>query len=154
VLVSFALRGNEDEAEKLVEQPLAAVAAAQAAHPGVRVEQFGDASATKAIAAQDAKDGKASHLISTVLMLIILLVAFGAVVAAGLPLVLGATAVVAAVGLVGPISHLYALPADVSQLMVIIGLAVGVDYAMFYSRPRRRWRSLPPLPAGRCSSRA
>jgi uncharacterized membrane protein YdfJ with MMPL/SSD domain len=134
VLVSFALRGNEDEAEKLVEQPLAAVAAAQAAHPGVRVEQFGEASATKAIAAQDAKDGKASHLISTVLMLIILLVAFGAVVAAGLPLVLGATAVVAAVGLVGPISHLYALPADVSQLMVIIGLAVGVDYAMFYSR--------------------
>ena len=134
VLVSFTMRGTDEQAEKLVEQPLAAVAAAQAAHPGVRVEQFGEASAAKAIAAQDAKDGKQAQLLSNVLMLIILLVAFGAVVAAGLPLVLGASAVAAAVGLLGPVSRLYALPADVAQLMVIIGLAVGVDYAMFYSR--------------------
>jgi uncharacterized membrane protein YdfJ with MMPL/SSD domain len=134
VLVSFELRGTEEQAEKLVEQPLAAVAAAQAAHPDVRVEQFGEVSAIKAIAAQDAKDGKQSQLISTILTLIILLVAFGAVVAAGLPLVLGASAVAAAVGLLGPVSQLYALPADVAELMVIIGLAVGVDYAMFYSR--------------------
>jgi uncharacterized membrane protein YdfJ with MMPL/SSD domain len=133
-LVSFELRGTEEQVEKLVEQPLAAVAAAQAAHPAVRVEQFGEASATKAIAAQDAKDGKQATLISNVLLLIILLVAFGAVVAAGLPLVLGASAVAAAVGLIGPVSRLYALPADVAELMVIIGLAVGVDYAMFYSR--------------------
>jgi RND superfamily putative drug exporter len=132
--VSFELRGSDEEAEKLVEQPLAAVAAAQAAHPGVRVEQFGEASATKAIAEQDAKDGKQATLISNVLMLIILLVAFGAVVAAGLPLVLGASAVAAAVGLIGPVSKLYALPADVAELMIIIGLAVGVDYAMFYAR--------------------
>ncbi len=105
VLVSFELRGSEEQAEKLVEQPLAAVAAAQAAHPDVRVEQFGEVSATKAIAAQDAKDGKQSKLISNVLLLIILLVAFGAVVAAGLPLVLGASAVAATVGLLGPVSQ-------------------------------------------------
>ena len=134
VLVSFELGGSDEEAEKLVEQPLAAVAAAQAAHPGVRVEQFGEASATKAIAEQDAKDGKQATLLSNVLLLIILLVAFGAVVAAGLPLVLGASAVAAAVGLIGPVSRLYALPADVAELMIIIGLAVGVDYAMFYTR--------------------
>jgi len=134
ILVSFTMRGTEEQVEKLVEKPLAAVAAAQAAHPDVRVEQFGEVSATKAIAAQDAKDGKRSQLISTALMLIILLVAFGAVVAAGLPLVLGATAVAGTVGLLGPVSQLYALPADVAELVVIIGLAVGVDYAMFYSR--------------------
>ena len=52
----------------------------------MRVEQFGDASATKAIAAQDAKDGKKAERISYGLMLIILLVAFGALVAAGVPL--------------------------------------------------------------------
>ena len=100
----------------------------------MRVEQFGDVSAMNEVAAQDAKDGKKSEFISYGLMLIILLVAFGAVVAAGLPLVLGATAVAATVGLLGPVSQLYALPLDVSQLVVIIGLAVGVDYAMFYSR--------------------
>jgi uncharacterized membrane protein YdfJ with MMPL/SSD domain len=134
LLVSFDLRGSDEQAEKLVEQPLAAVAAAQAAHPDVRVEQFGEVSAAKAIAAQDAKDSKQSKLISNVLLVIILLVAFGAVVAAGLPLLLGATAVAGTVGLLGPVSQLYALPADVADLVVIIGLAVGVDYAMFYSR--------------------
>ncbi len=134
VVVNFTIPGTDEHAEQLVDKPLAAVAAAQKAHPGVRVEQFGDASATKEIAAQDAKDGKKSELISYGLMLIILLVAFGAFVAAGLPLVLGATAVAATIGLLGPLSQLYGLPADVAQLVVIIGLAVGVDYAMFYSR--------------------
>ena len=134
VVVNFEMRGSDEHVEKLVEQPLAAVAAVQAAHPGVRVEQFGEASAAKEIAAQDAKDGKRSELISYGLLLIILLVAFGALVAAGLPLVLGATAVAGTVGLLGPVSRLYALPVDVAELVVIIGLAVGVDYAMFYSR--------------------
>ena len=134
VVVNFELAGTEEHVEKLVDQPLAAVAAIQAAHPDVRVEQFGKASAAKEIAAQDAKDGKKSEFISFALLLIILLVAFGAVVAAGLPLVLGASAVAGTVGLLGPVSQLYALPADVADLVVIIGLAVGVDYAMFYSR--------------------
>ena len=134
VVVSFKIPGSDEEVERLVDRPLAAVSAAQKAHPRVRVEQFGDASAAKAIAAQDAKDGKNAERISFVLMLVILLVAFGAIVAAGVPLVLGATAVIGAIGLLGPISQLYALPSDVAQLMMIIGLAVGVDYAMFYSR--------------------
>jgi uncharacterized membrane protein YdfJ with MMPL/SSD domain len=134
VVVNFTMTGTDEHVEKLVEQPLAAVAATRAAHPDVRVEQFGDVSATKAIAAQDATDGKRSQLISNGLTLIILLVAFGAVVAAGLPLVLGASAVAGTVGLLGPVSQIYALPADVAELVVIIGLAVGVDYAMFYSR--------------------
>jgi uncharacterized membrane protein YdfJ with MMPL/SSD domain len=134
VVVNYAVPGTDEHAKKLVEQPLAAVAAARAAHPGVRVEPFGEISANKAIAAQDAKDGKQAKLISNALMLVILLVAFGAVVAAGLPLLLGATAVAGTVGLLGPVSQLYALPADVAELVVIIGLAVGVDYAMFYSR--------------------
>ncbi len=134
VLVSFELAGTDAQAEKLVDGPLTAVAAVQAAHDDVRVEQFGEASAAKEIAAQDKQDGKKAESISYALLLIILLVAFGAVVAAGVPLVLGATAVAAAVGLLGPVSRLYALPSDVAELVVIIGLAVGVDYAMFYSR--------------------
>ncbi len=134
VVVNFTMPGTDDHVEKLVEKPLAAVADIQKAHSGVRVEQFGDVSATREIAAQDAKDGKRAEFISYGLMLIILLFAFGALVAAGLPLVLGATAVIGTVGLLGPVSQVYALAPDVAQLVVIIGLAVGVDYAMFYSR--------------------
>ena len=161
VTVNFTLPGTDEHAEQIIDRPLAAVSAAQKAHPGVRVEQFGLTSATKAIAAQDSKDGKKGHVISYGLMLIILLVAFGAFVAAGVPLVLGATAVAATIGLLGPVSQLYALPADVAELVVIIGLAVGVDYAMFYSRRMMeerdrghsaspRWRSPPPPRAARC----
>ena len=134
VVVNYAIPGTDEHAKQLVEQPLAAVAAVRAAHPDVRVEAFGEVSAPKAIAAQAAKDGKQSKLISNALLLVILLVAFGAVVAAGLPLLLGATAVAGTVGLLGPVSQLYALPTDVAELVVIIGLAVGVDYAMFYTR--------------------
>ena len=134
VVVDFKLAGTDEQAKTRVAQPLAAVAAAQAAHPGVRVEEFGDASAAKEIAARDTQDGKKAEGISYALLLIILLAAFGAVVAAGVPLVLGATAVAATVGLLGPVSQLYALPPDVAELAAIIGLAVGVDYAMFYSR--------------------
>jgi RND superfamily putative drug exporter len=79
VAVNFTIPGTDEQVEKLVDRPLAAVAAIQNAHPEVRVEQFGDASATKEIAAQDARDGTRSELISYGLMLIILLVAFGAV---------------------------------------------------------------------------
>jgi RND superfamily putative drug exporter len=135
VVVNFTMPGTAEHVEALVEQPLAAVAAAaKTAAPDVRVEQFGEVSAALEIAAQDAKDGQRAELISYGLMLIILLVAFGALVAAGVPLVLGATAVVGTVGLLGPVSQIYALAPDVAQLVVIIGLAVGVDYAMFYSR--------------------
>src|SRR4051812_13524340 len=77
VAVNFTIPGTDEHAAKRVDEPLAAVAAVQRAHPGVRVEQFGQASATKEIAAQDAKDGKKSQAVSYGLMLIILLVAFG-----------------------------------------------------------------------------
>ena len=151
VVVDFKLAGTDEQAKTRVAKPLAAVAAARAAHPGVRVEEFGEASAAKEIAARDTQDGKKAEGISYALLLIILLAAFGAIVAAGVPLVLGATSVAATVGLLGPVSQLYALPPDVAELAAIIGLAVGVDYAMFYSR---RMTEEPPRRAARCSSPA
>src|SRR4051794_31306328 len=48
-LVSFEIRGDSDQAEDRVDATLAATAAAQKAHPGLRIEQFGDASADKAL---------------------------------------------------------------------------------------------------------
>jgi RND superfamily putative drug exporter len=66
--------------------------------------------------------------------LIILLIAFGAAVAAGVPLFLGISAFVATTGLLAPVSQLMPLHAAVAQVTMLIGLAVGVDYAMFYMR--------------------
>jgi uncharacterized membrane protein YdfJ with MMPL/SSD domain len=134
VVVNFTLPGKSDKTEQRVAAPLAAVAAVQKAHPAVRVEEFGDASANKALDKADAANQKTSELFSFPTTLLILLVAFGAFVAAGVPLLLGATAVVGTIGLLGPVSRLHALSPAVAQVVLVIGLAVGVDYAMFYLR--------------------
>src|SRR5215217_3223413 len=79
-------------------------------------------------------DEAKSQQFSTLGTLLILLLAFGAAVAAGVPLLLGISSFVATTGLLGPISQLSPLHAAVGQVTMLIGLAVGVDYAMFYLR--------------------
>jgi uncharacterized membrane protein YdfJ with MMPL/SSD domain len=140
VVVNFTLPGRaetveETEAlEKTAEAPLAAVAAVQKAHPELRVEEHGDASQQKALGAQERADEAKSTQVSMGGTLLILLIAFGAAVAAGVPLVLGVSAFTATTGLLGPISQLAPLHPAVKQVTLLIGLAVGVDYAMFYLR--------------------
>jgi uncharacterized membrane protein YdfJ with MMPL/SSD domain len=139
VVVNFSLPGIEedaatDELAKQAEAPLAAVAAVQKAHPELLVEEFGAASEEKALGAKEAADEARSLQLSLGGTLIILLLAFAAAVAAGVPLLLGLTSVVATVGLLGPVSHLSGLHPAVAQVVMLVGLAVGVDYAMFYMR--------------------
>jgi uncharacterized membrane protein YdfJ with MMPL/SSD domain len=137
VVVNFRLPGSADEPEKLEKvatAPLAAVAAAQKAHPDVLVEEYGAASERNALGEKERKDEARSLQLSMGGTLLILLLAFGAAVAAGVPLLLGLTAVVATTGLLGPVSRLSELHEAVGQVVLLVGLAVGVDYAMFYLR--------------------
>jgi len=137
VVVNFRLPGDVDEPEQLEElaaAPLAAVVAVQEAHPAVRVEEYGAASERRALGEQERKDEARSLQLSMGGTLLILLLAFGAAVAAGVPLLLGLTAVIATTGLLGPVSRLAELHEAVGQVVLLVGLAVGVDYAMFYVR--------------------
>ena len=106
----------------------------QRANPDLRVEQIGGASASKAFDKALEDDFKRAETLSLPLTLIILLLAFGALVAAGLPLLLGMTAVGATLGLLGPISQLTPVADQIGSVVLLIGLAVGVDYSMFYVR--------------------
>jgi uncharacterized membrane protein YdfJ with MMPL/SSD domain len=133
-LVTFKLQGEDDVAKDRVDAALAATAAAQRAHPQLRIEQFGDASADKALTKAFDKDFKKAEFLSLPITLLILIVAFGALVAAGLPLVLALTAVMGTIGLLGPVSQLVALDDAISSVVLLVGLAVGVDYCMFYLR--------------------
>ena len=133
-LVTFKLQGEKDVAKARVDATLAATAAAQRAHPQLRIEQFGDASADKALTKAFDKDFKKAEFLSLPITLLILIVAFGALVAAGLPLVLALTAVMGTIGLLGPLSQLVALDEAISSVVLLVGLAVGVDYCMFYLR--------------------
>ena len=127
--------------EDLVEGPLQTVAALNEVHPGFRVEEFGDASADKALTESFEEDFRRAEVTSLPITLIILLVAFGAVVAALVPLLLAATAVAAAIGLLGPLSQVFPIEESVTSVVLLVGLAVGVDYSMFYLRREREERA-------------
>jgi RND superfamily putative drug exporter len=144
-LVNFEIPDPGDDSDTevtdLVEAPLATVAGLDEAHPEFRIEQFGDASADKAVSESFEDDFRQAEVTSLPITLIILLVAFGALVAALVPLALAATAVAAAIGLIGPFSQLWPVDEAASSVILLIGLAVGVDYSMFYLRREREERA-------------
>ena len=121
--ISFKIPGDDEAAAERVDSSLAAVAAAQRAHPDLRVEQFGGASAEKAISKPMDDDFKRAEYLSIPITLLILLVAFGAIVAAGLPLLLALTAVAGTLGLLGPVSQLLPLEESVASVVLLVGLA-------------------------------
>jgi uncharacterized membrane protein YdfJ with MMPL/SSD domain len=106
-----------------------------------RVEEFGGASADKALSQAFEDDFRQAEVTSLPITLIILIVAFGALLAAFVPLVLAITAVAAAIGLIGPISQIWPVDEAISSVVLLIGLAVGVDYSMFYLRREREERA-------------
>jgi uncharacterized membrane protein YdfJ with MMPL/SSD domain len=140
-LVEFEIRGDKDKAGDKIDPVLETVADAQRAHPGLFIGEFGDASSRKAIDTAFADDLKNAGVFSIPLTLIILVVAFGALVAAGIPLLLGLTAVFATFGLVALPSHLLPIAPEAFAVVLLVGLAVGVDYSMFYLRREREERA-------------
>ncbi len=139
-LVEFEIRGDSEKAEERVDASLAATAAAQRAHPGVRIEQFGDTSANKALEAVFAEDLSKAETTSLPITLIVLVLAFGALVAALVPLLIAFSAVLATLGLLALPSQLVPMDPNVSAVVVLVGLAVGVDYSLFYLRREREER--------------
>ena len=136
-LVQFKIAGDSDLTEKRVDAVEAAVKRAGERHEPLFVGQFGDASADKALSKAFGDDFAKAGMLSVPVTLIILVVTFGALVAAGVPLLLGVTAVIGTIGLLGPISHLFALDEFINEIVLLVGLAVGVDYSLFYLRRER-----------------
>jgi uncharacterized membrane protein YdfJ with MMPL/SSD domain len=148
-LITFEIPGDEDQVTDWSKPTIAATAAAQQANPDVFVGQFGDASSEEAISKAFEDDFKKAEYLSLPITLLILVVAFGALVAAGVPLLLGLTAVAATLGLLAPISQLVPMDESASSVILLVGLAVGVDYSMFYLR-----RKMEERDAGRSSEDA
>ena len=165
-LIRFEIAGDEDQAQDRVGATLDATAAAQAANPDFTVEQFGDASVEKQLNDAISSDFKQAFVTSLPITLVILLIAFGALVAASVPIILALTAVLATIGMVAVLSHALARrqldqrgdPVDRARgrrrLLDVLpaprarGARVGIAARKPRWRPRRRHRG------GRCSSRA
>ncbi|HEU5469173.1 MAG TPA: MMPL family transporter [Actinophytocola sp.] len=73
----------------------------------------------------------ASELVGVGVAVLVLLVAFGGLVAAGLPLVTALVTVACGLGLVGLAGHAVSMPGVAATLGTMIGLGVGIDYALF-----------------------
>jgi RND superfamily putative drug exporter len=139
-LVPVEFAGSPEDAGDKTDAVVSAVAAVQEEHPEFYVGSFGE-STNKALNDSFAEDLKTAGLYSVPLTLLILLIAFGAVVAAGIPLLLGLTAVLGTLGLVSLVSQVVPMSESTSALVLLIGLAVGVDYSMFYLKREREERA-------------
>jgi RND superfamily putative drug exporter len=141
VLITITIRGDPATADTRVDPLLAVTATVQQHHPELRVEQVGDGSISKGINDAMGKDfGKAAH-ISLPITLLILLFAFGAIIAAGVPLILALCAVMASIGLSALASHLVPATDTINEVILLMGMAVGVDYSLFYLKREREERA-------------
>lgn len=118
-----------------------AAAAAQADHPDLQVRVAGDLSIDGAIDKRVGDDLGTAETFSLPVTLLLMLLAFGALTAAGIPVLLAATSVAATIGLMAPLSHLVHADESVSSMIVLIGMAVGVDYSLFYLKREREERA-------------
>jgi uncharacterized membrane protein YdfJ with MMPL/SSD domain len=140
-LVTLELRTTDAERAKALDKPVErALAAAATRHPGIAIEEFGVNAETQLDKAV-VSDFKKAGVFSVPLTLIVLLIAFGALIAAGLPLLLGLTAVLATMGVLALPSQLMPLDKDIGVIVLLIGLAVGVDYSLFYLKRAREERA-------------
>jgi RND superfamily putative drug exporter len=140
-LVQFDIRGKSEDAQDKVAPILASVADAQRARPDFTIEEFGGGSVAKGINDQFGKDLLKAGALSLPVTLGILLLTFGALVAAGIPLLLALTSVLAAIGLLALPSQVLPMDDAVNAVVLLIGLAVGVDYSMFYLKRAREERA-------------
>ena len=138
--VSLDIRGDADTATDRIQPVMDAVDAAAAANPSLRIEEFG-VSAEKQLDEKFNQDLERAGLLSLPVTIVILVVAFGALVAAGIPLLLALSAVMATMGLLAIPSHVWPVDENISAIVLLIGLAVGVDYSMFYLKREREERA-------------
>ncbi|GGR77953.1 membrane protein [Streptomyces aureoverticillatus] len=140
--VEVSMKGTKREAKDYIEPLLDETAAVQKAHPGLVVEEIGDASVTYGLEKQRGKDLTKSELITLPVTLVTLLVVFGSLIMISVPLLLALTSIVGAVGLSMVVSHVVPDSGLGMNMILLIGMAVGVDYTLFYLKREREEREL------------
>ncbi len=141
VLITFRVAGPNHSADTTVLRALHAVARVQARYPDLVVAEAGDASVDRAATAMLGQDFHSAERTSVPLTLLLLLLVFGALIAASIPVILAGTAVMTAVSLLTIPSRWLPIGQGTSEVVLIIGMAVGIDYTLFYLRREREERA-------------
>ncbi len=148
LLVDVTLRGDNETAEDDVAALLEQTAATQAAHTDVTVEQTGNASMSNEVDESMGQNLLRTEAISLPVTFVILLVVFGTVLAAGIPILLALTAFTGAVGLYSLASWIFPDAGGAAMSVIfLLGMAVGVDYSLFYLKRIREERAHASLSA-------
>jgi uncharacterized membrane protein YdfJ with MMPL/SSD domain len=140
-LVQFQIAGSSDEAAGKVAPVQSAVHALARSMPGFVIEELGTASGNRALNDTIAQDLQRAGYLSLPVTLAILLVAFGGLVAAGIPVLLALSGVLGTFGLAALVSHVVPEGSPTASVIFMIGMAVGVDYSLFYLRREREERA-------------
>src|SRR5689334_17645281 len=140
-LVEFDMRGDSESADTRVQPVLDAVAGIQESHPQFTIAQFGLASSTHELNDTIGKDFQKAEKLSVPITFLILLFAFGAFVAAGVPVLLAFSAVLGSIGLSQLVSHVAHASDATQSVILLMGMAVGVDYSLFYVKREREERA-------------
>ena len=140
-LVTFTVPGKAADVTTTVQAAQRAVAAVQAGYPGLTVAESGDASISGAVSTVLGHDFHKAEETSVPITLILLLVVFGSLIAAGIPLLLAITAVMAAISLLSVVGQWLPVGSSTSEVVLLIGMAVGIDYSLFYLRREREERA-------------
>jgi uncharacterized membrane protein YdfJ with MMPL/SSD domain len=139
--LTFDIAGPAEDAGDKIDPIVKEVKSAAVANPQVQVYEAGDATIEKEIDGLFADDLAKARNLSLPITLFILFFAFGALVAAGIPVLLAITAVIATIGLVALPSQLTPMDESVAEVIILIGMAVGVDYSLFYIKREREERA-------------
>ncbi|WP_412075264.1 MMPL family transporter [Streptomyces xanthophaeus] len=141
LMVPVVMKGAELDGKKNVAPLLEQTAQVAAGHPDLVVEETGSPAISKGVNDQRGKDLALSERITLPLTLVTLLLVFGSVVMAGVPLLLALSSIAAALGLSMVASHLLPDAGVGTNMILLIGLAVGVDYTLFYLKREREERA-------------
>jgi uncharacterized membrane protein YdfJ with MMPL/SSD domain len=140
-MVTWEMKGTYDDAKAKIDAVEAAVTKVGDRHPSFYVGEAGSVSSQKALDKMFNDQLKTAGERSIPITIIVLLLVFGALVAVGVPLLLALSGVIATIGLVALPSHLVPMDQNVAAVILLIGLAVGVDYSLFYLKREREERA-------------
>ncbi len=139
-LVTFNVAGNPNNDDNTVVPAANAVAAVHV--PGITIGEAGGATIDRAIGKSSSSDFHKAELTSVPISLALLLIVFGALIAAGIPLLLAGTAVISAISLLAIPSRWLPVDSTTSSIVLLVGMAVGIDYSLFYLRRVREERAV------------
>jgi uncharacterized membrane protein YdfJ with MMPL/SSD domain len=141
VMVTWDMKGEYDQATEKIDAIQASVDKVGDRHPAYYIGEAGSISSGKALDKMFADQLKLAGERSIPITIVVLLLVFGALVAVGVPLLLSLSGVLATIGLVALPSQFIPMDSNVSAVILLIGLAVGVDYSLFYLKREREERA-------------